>query len=677
MPKKNNRNSIKTDRYNSSTPHEERAKIQEEREEGVDEQSWTGVDYDDIYSEGINWLKRYGYKMIPDLGGVHCEHSIYKRARIVGHDNEGYTPEHDLFTWQLIGTEDFLKVKELLMMFIDQHPDAKNCGKFWSVVYSPTTEKRKPIYAFARREISLQRERDYASDEFLDGISLTATTNDEHYLPIYKWLPQEDWFDPRIRELKSKDLFTILPEHEAEMLMLLIGRALVGRNRSKTTEGVEIRHSFRSMGIMVGRSAGLGKSTLMEHIIGAMKECGYRISIFQNISSRFGWGSVISADLAYNDDLTPKSQRGLITSDLTKSIVSGGKVKTEEKGVDSVETNARCVMICNSNDYAKQDFFRMDSGLKSRVKLLATHSDAKLKAICKEADGASEGTFDLRVKEHWEYLAQKLNTSTRVMALWLMRLCANRFIESIKLITEEEVQIKDGFKDAKDKIRDVNILWDYAIKPGENPLVAEIHSITRNLQIQVDKDATKDFIHFWRFSWANSISYSFEPPQWRRLDKEKKELLQRQRRRGEITVKTLSDLLEILSLEYKTLSDQEVLFALKKDYEAHPDEYYHPYHFLANIRFSSDALQKAKMEVEQSFSLMTEESKIFENVFHQFTSVDGFRLIGSLTAITTYWDNSVDLDEKLQETYERIMCNTEIPECFITMLGILSSDVKI
>jgi hypothetical protein len=664
MEKKRSKNhkSYSNDRFNTETPQEIRQEESEKLlEDGGEEfESYSGADYTEVYNLGRLFLKERGYDLRPFPGGAYCDHEIYKEASITSHDSAGYNPDSSLKVWIPIDAEDFRKVKDYLVDFIDQSASPKTTGKFWNVIYSPTPERRKPIYELAKRELLLENTKALKEGEFKASISLTGTTYNPHYATL-KWIPQLEWFDKRIQQVEIKDLITILPEAEREILALCIGRALIGENDSLTTDNVQINHTFRTMAILVGRDAGLGKSTLIEYITNAMKECGYTVANLQKSSARFGWGKIINSDLAYNDDLTPRTQKHIITSDHIKSIVSSGEITVEDKGVDGQVQKARCVLLANSNDYAKTDFYQMDSGMKSRVKLLDTYSQLKLEKLLTELEGVSEGSYSLCTEEHWNHLVNKLETSHIVLGLWFLHLCAERFRKSIGLVLKPTVRVSKHPNHGKVQTPEIEYEYVNLDSDGKsvNTLYDQIVNYSEELKIQVDRDCTKDFVYFWRYCWAVSDAYDGIPyrKSIRHFKADDKATYVEEKRLSKPTLDDFQKLISSMSNSINVfISDADLKNLLKQDKDNYgiPNKF-HLYDFFDNLMMDSVCFNSAFSQLQKDRANGVPVSDIFKNVLHHFISKDGFRLSGSLIQITDMWNRARDMDELFIETHERLM----------------------
>ena len=638
-----NHKSLRNDRYNTETPQEIRQYEQEQKREDEDKESFSGADYSAVYDNGKAYLLKRGFLFKPVQGGKYCDHDIYKLVSIPSHYSNGYSPDESVEVFVPITKDDFRKFKDALIDFIDQYHSPKIAGKFWNVVYSPTTKKDKPIYAFSKIEHEHETEKEH-NGEIYTGISLTGSTYNPEYNPTLKWLPQKEWFDTRIQQVELKDLITILPEAEMKMLALCIGRALIGENNSVTSDRVDIKHTFRTMPIMVGKTAGLGKSTLMEYLISAMQECGYQVAALTSKDARFGWGKIIRSDLAYCDDLTPASQKRVITSENTKSIISANKINTERKGVDSVMTKARCVMIANSNDYSRSDFYKMDSGMKSRIKLLATHSGSGLKKALRKVEGVSEGTPSLKTEEHWTYLAKKLDTSEKVLALWLMRLCADLFMDSIGLsISVENHKVAHPMADMMPETKTVIPVYeDRAGMKESNKLYKTISELSFDLKIKVTHNPTEDFIKFMRWCWVNSTKFD---------DLRKAGFAQGD---DDLSVGKLKSFVQILRkcVDVYSPSVYKKMLKMRRQYSLTE---FHPFDFFINICVSEDGLNVVDSEILRTRGLLMCRPDIFKSVIGLISDREGFKLTSSYSHLAGIWEASKNDDDEYREMFEELL----------------------
>ena len=102
------------------------------------------------------------------------------------------------------------------------------------------------------------------------------------------WVPDRDWFDDKLHSVTLADVFTIFPEAETEILSLIIGRVGVGRSNHKPPGFTEpVDHTARMAAVVVGKDAGLGKSTLFNGMTAAFSRCGFLTHTFKSTEDRF------------------------------------------------------------------------------------------------------------------------------------------------------------------------------------------------------------------------------------------------------------------------------------------------------------------------------------------------------------------------------------------------------
>ena len=73
------------------------------------------------------------------------------------------------------------------------------------------------------------------------------------------------------------------------MLKLIIGRVGVGRSNHLPPNFLEpIDHTARMAAVVVGKDAGLGKSTVFNGLTAALSKCGFHTHTFKSTEDRFG-----------------------------------------------------------------------------------------------------------------------------------------------------------------------------------------------------------------------------------------------------------------------------------------------------------------------------------------------------------------------------------------------------
>ncbi len=379
----------------------------------------------------------YGYLVKPEIGGLFCGHSVYKREHKIS--IKGIVADERFWYWRQINpstestgflsaiketAEDLMShcesgeiqiYKNIALCFMDNPTDTK------SIVFRAASG----THLFSVREDSSKK------------VTLAGTSGNFRVVPMLSWFPEA------LQEFDARKLLTLLPDAEARQLMLILGRTVVGANSTLSAEG-EILHTARSYAILVGTQAGLGKSTLIGYINNALTTLGFQVSNAPINDTKFGWGTIAQSDLAFIDDLTDEVQKRLLSDVRVKSIVSNNTLKVEEKGQPSVDVRATTVLLGCTNKHNPAHYIGMDSGSISRVNQLDTYNEAELKRIYKDIK-------DARIKPYWELLAKQFKVTPECLAAYLLRRSADYFLETCGYTWDD----RRLFKDAEDHLEEV------------------------------------------------------------------------------------------------------------------------------------------------------------------------------------------------------------------------------
>lgn len=246
--------------------------------------------------------------------------------------------------------------------------------------------------------------------------------NNTEFTGIRAFVPELHWFDEEIQKLRFEDIIKIFPPAEAQMMKLILGRAAVGRTGNiHPVSEKKIVHGFRKAGIIIG-SPGIGKTLTLNGILDALKYLGYETAPMSNFGGRFNQGNIVTSHLSYNDDLTLSTLEKMLNADSFKSIVTSGTVVVENKGIDAIETVSNTVIIANCNEFRAELVYNLDSGAISRFSPIATYKPYELKEFSKK-----EG-FSHHPAELIPYLAEKYNTTPRVLYMRVIRDCVDYFL---------------------------------------------------------------------------------------------------------------------------------------------------------------------------------------------------------------------------------------------------------
>ena len=377
------------------------------------------ISFSDCLNEVVKILGTQGFKLVPEIGGMHCGYSLYHMISGLCEDGmRGVKVPDKFWRWDIVkaGSRHSTRFQNVVKL-ICENQITKSSNKEEKYTYKRIAQCFKDRLADSKTEVARIAQGFYQTLVEKGNIRETTLTGSSG---SYKVIPPLEWFPDEVQKINPRDLLTLYPDAEADQMMLILGRLAVGESGVKTKEG-RIDHTFRSYAISVGREAGLGKSTLHNYIIDATQKLGYVWSTLHCNDTKFGWGSIAQSDGAFADDLTDETQKRLIKDVRVKSVVSNGILKVEEKSQPAVSVKARTVIFCCANNSNYAHYMGMDSGSISRLNQLDTYSEEELQ------DKWGEG----RIKNVWEKYAKDLDISTDTLAAYLFRRCADYFLDTI------------------------------------------------------------------------------------------------------------------------------------------------------------------------------------------------------------------------------------------------------
>lgn len=388
----------------------------------------------ELYSKGIDHLKTFNFTVELDEAGDHIRHRILRPAPPQPIDGITYPASFQPLQ-DVSSLEDFQRIERAFESADSEVRD------FWTPLFRPKAGETD-LGNFAERLLKMKRiQQNISIHEVLDyGHTFDpdgALTGNQAVRSPRVWVPARSWFDPALQKVSLKDVFTIFPEAECEMLKMIIGRVGVGRSNHRPPNFLEpVDHTARMAAVIVGKDAGLGKSTIFNGMTAAFSKCGFLTHTFKSTEDRFGLKAAAMADIAYKDDTAMKSLKGFLSAEETKILITNGLFQTEEKFQNAEQIWPKCVMLVNSNDWDAHFAYDLDPGIIDRIKILSTYREYEVRQNREKLDGtASEGTPDLRPRAHIPFLANKLGVSADALYLWCLRLATDRFYE---IITDTE-----------------------------------------------------------------------------------------------------------------------------------------------------------------------------------------------------------------------------------------------
>ena len=247
------------------------------------------------------------------------------------------------------------------------------------------------------------------------------------------YVPAKANLNKNLRLFKNGELLTIFPEAEQELFSLAIGRGLYGINGDTFADGKQALSSPWRYACFVTGDPGLGKSILMDSIREAAETLNYTTSEFNTLGKQFGLADIITKNFAFSDDLKANTLQAVLTSDSFKSIVSGAKIRTEQKFAKEFETQSRAVIIANINKFPSNMLYSLDEGVLNRIKVLQCKSSNEIS----EQDKTYFKIKELCIK--YSCTKQELFNAffRNCVDLYLAELEAGRLRETISALTSK------------------------------------------------------------------------------------------------------------------------------------------------------------------------------------------------------------------------------------------------
>jgi len=552
-----------------------------------------------LYNAGVALLKSRGFTVELEEGGDHVNHRILRPSSPP--TVEGIQPPYAFKPLQDISTEkDF---EDLEAAF---HPDLcdENVREFWTPLFRPKGGDND-LQSFTERLLKMKRVNQTKNiHQVLDyghTFDPAGRWGGEVVLNPRVWVPDRDWFDPALRDVTFADVFTIFPEAEQEMLRLILGRVGVGRSNHLPPGRTEpIDHTARMAGVIVGKDAGLGKSTLFNGLTAALQRCGFVTHTFKSTEDRFGLKAAALSDIAYKDDTSLASLKKFLAAEETKILITNGLFQVEEKFQNAEQIWPKTVILVNSNDWNSKFAYDLDPGIIDRIKIISTYREYEVAKNRENLEGTlSEGSPDLRPRAHIPYLANKLGVSQEALYLWCLRLATDRFWEVIN------------------DVRD----------PAINRLQVEVRYWTTRQRIRFKADVTQALVNGMAFAWMLRTGNTEIP---------------------ELTPEILQECLDHFYFLGVDPSGLRLMSEMKTRWENAGRPSTHYYQGFREIRWES--IKKAVSYFEQ-FGRNTGNAttvEIIKDMMEKLVMRDGFKIGGSANYVIENWENMRHASEELQ-----------------------------
>jgi len=560
--------------------------------------------YATLYKKGVDLLKLQGYILELDEMGDHINHRILRAGPppLV----EGITYPHAFNPLQDISADSDLG--ELDRAFQGAEDAVRS---FWEPLYRPVPGE-SPLLLFTRRLLKMRRMKE--TQNIHQVLDYGHTFDPEGNLGGHKalqpriWVPDKEWFSPKLYDVKFSDVFTIFPKAEQQMLMLILGRIGVGRaNHLPPGWSEPVDHTARMAGVIVGKDAGLGKSTLFNGLTAALQRCGFVTHTFKSTEDRFGLKAAALSDIAYKDDTSLASLRKFLAAEETKILITNGLFQTEEKFQSAEQIWPKTVILVNSNDWNSKFAYDLDPGIIDRIKIISTYREYEVSKLREQLGGTvSEGSPDLRPRAHIPYLANKLGVSQEALYLWCLRLATDRFYQ---VISDKE-------------------------DPTINRLQVEVRYWTTRQRIRFKADVTQALVNGMAFSWMVRTGHSDLP---------------------ELTPQILHECLEHFYFLGVDPSGLDLMTRMKEHWEKAGRPCTHFYQGFREIRWESvDKSNYYYANIAQK-SDQTPATETIKDVMERLVMRDGFQIGGSANYVIENWQNMRHASEELLLEGEKML----------------------
>lgn len=368
-----------------------------------------------------------GYLIRPRAGGYFANHDVYYRETLKVGKAEN-VQIHRLLEGESVEMGRFENAVDRWAEVAFGDSDDKNETKLIAAIYdgftSASTNKNNKAFGYGLR--------------FTPNIEKPRSCTGQL---AYSQVPSLSWF-PHLTSLTPERLLALFQPAEAELLMLTIGKALWGNQNVKLMEG-EISHQMRSA-VFIHGVAGTGKSVVMKHLTAGFKYLGYTSTIIADGMTKFGWGEVARADIAWREDMTDSVQKTILESSELKSIVTGGDISSQRKGENAVNVQSIATLFFCTNSAGKHLFMGMDAGSLDRFKFLDTYN-LEEQAELEAKEGYSRNTY-----HNWLGLCKEYGVSSLELSVYLMAHCADKFIRACGKKIEDGQLLDCGTENLKD-----------------------------------------------------------------------------------------------------------------------------------------------------------------------------------------------------------------------------------
>jgi Family of unknown function (DUF5906) len=333
----------------------------------------------------------------------------------------------------------------------------------------------------------------------------------------FKYVPPMSWFDEKLQNIDVKKLLGILPKAEQHTMLLQIGRIAAGVNKQlkRQSELVELRGEFsyhHRLGLILTGEAEIGKSTLLNYLLTGMEITGYTYGTIDPDINRFTFSEAINDDAIVVDDATQKGIASLVENNKVKSVISGGIVSDERKGVDPTKALPRCAFIMCANINMHQLPSNIDDGVLNRLHVLQIFNSQQIK------EREEHLKHPIKTYEYWQHMVKETGTSIEALSLLLFRHGLDYFLSETGVVVDEQgnyIQEHDKNK-INQTLKELRSRYSFQI-PGQAEKVlpvsarkadalATILGKCLNIELEMPEEYDETFNGFTVYHLAKTVS---------------------------------------------------------------------------------------------------------------------------------------------------------------------------
>lgn len=280
---------------------EKQANVREkskEKDKSKDDKAKEITPFASYYEQGLKILGKSNFIVELVDGGSHCNHRILKSTDVpemkgVKYPGE-FKPLQDIYS--------DIDLQHISELFKVSEQCSQEVAAFWAPLFNPKSGD-SDLLAYTQRKLKMEKISE--SRKLMEAVHLGHSFDPAGRLGKGSttcprtWVPDREWFAPALRSVTMEDVFTIFPKAEIQMLKLILGRIGVGVSNHIPDGWTEaISHTARMAAVIVGKDAGLGKSTLFNGMTAAFAKCGFVTQTFRSTDERFGMKATSLANIA-------------------------------------------------------------------------------------------------------------------------------------------------------------------------------------------------------------------------------------------------------------------------------------------------------------------------------------------------------------------------------------------